>query len=96
MRILDDLERFARESPYPDALESIKEARTSIEKLINKMDTLEAGFDRIAERSRELIKLFYFADKSLRRNSPVIVKIPGISKAKYVWRHGNPVCISNR
>jgi autophagy-related protein 11 len=52
MSVLDDLECFARESPYPDALESIKEARAGFEKLINKMDTLESGFDRIAERSR--------------------------------------------
>ena len=52
MRVLDDLERFAREAQSPDALESIREARAGIEKLINKMDTLESGFDRIAERSR--------------------------------------------
>lgn len=52
MNVLDDLERFAQESPYPAAFESIREARTGIEKLITKMDTLEAGFDRIAERSR--------------------------------------------
>ncbi|EKM58045.1 uncharacterized protein PHACADRAFT_139619 [Phanerochaete carnosa HHB-10118-sp] len=51
LHVLDDLERFARQSPHSDALESIMEARTGIEKLLNKMDTLEAGFDRIAERS---------------------------------------------
>ncbi|GJE85510.1 ATG11 domain-containing protein [Phanerochaete sordida] len=51
LHVLDDLERFARQSPYPDAIESIQEARANIEKLINKMDMLESGFDRIAERS---------------------------------------------
>ena len=60
MRVLDDLERFAREAQSPDALESIREARAGIEKLINKMDTLEAGFDRIAERSCELaVKMIF-------------------------------------
>lgn len=55
MSVLDDLERFARESPYPAVLNSIKETRTGLEKVINKMDALESGFDRIAERSRASI-----------------------------------------
>lgn len=49
--VLDDLERFARESPIPAALTSVQEARNGLDKLIHKMDGLEAGFDRIAERS---------------------------------------------
>jgi autophagy-related protein 11 len=35
---------------------SVQEARVAVEKLIAKMDNLEAGFDRIAERSCELNK----------------------------------------
>lgn len=53
MTMFSDLERFARESPYPSALAAVKEARTALEKLITRMDTLESGFDRIAERSCE-------------------------------------------
>lgn len=53
MTMFSDLERFAHESPYPSALEAVKEARTALEKLIARMDTLESGFDRIAERSCE-------------------------------------------
>ncbi|KAI0767884.1 hypothetical protein BC629DRAFT_1596149 [Irpex lacteus] len=48
---MDDLEQFARKSPHPGALASVQEARAGLEKLIHKMDGLEAGFDRIAERS---------------------------------------------
>lgn len=54
MRVLDDLDHFARESPDPAALTSVNDVRTGLEKLVSKMDNLEAGFDRIAERSREL------------------------------------------
>ncbi len=50
---MDDLEQFARKSPHPGALASVQEARAGLEKLIHKMDGLEAGFDRIAERSRK-------------------------------------------
>lgn len=51
MNVLDDLDRFARESPYPAAIDSIREVRSGLERLLSKMDTLESGFDRIAERS---------------------------------------------
>ncbi|PSR70585.1 hypothetical protein PHLCEN_2v13523 [Hermanssonia centrifuga] len=51
MHVLEDLEHFARELTDPAAKSSIQEARASLEKLISKMDSLEAGFDRIAERS---------------------------------------------
>lgn len=61
MNVLNDLERFARESPYPAALDSIREARTGLEKLVNKMDALESGFDRIAERSCALPPLQNYA-----------------------------------
>ena len=51
MAMLDDLERFARENSDDVALKSVQEARSGLEKLIAKMDSLESGFDRIAERS---------------------------------------------
>ncbi len=58
MHVLEDLEHFARELTDPAAKGSIQEARASLEKLISKMDSLEAGFDRIAERSREISPSF--------------------------------------
>lgn len=53
MHVLDDLEHFAHDSSNPTALTSVKEARMGLEKLIIKMDSLESGFDKIAERSCE-------------------------------------------
>lgn len=52
-RVLDDLERFARSSADTVALGAVRESRIALEKLVTKMDNLEAGFDRIAERSCE-------------------------------------------
>ncbi|KAI0346465.1 putative peripheral membrane protein [Trametopsis cervina] len=49
--VLHDLEHFCRESSHDVALASVREARVGLDKLIQKMDGLEAGFDRIAERS---------------------------------------------
>lgn len=57
MHVLDDLEHFARDSSNPIALTSVQDARAGLEKLIVKMDSLESGFDRIAERSRKLFRL---------------------------------------
>lgn len=54
MAMLDDLEGFARADAT--ALSSVTEARAGLEKLIGKLDTLEPGFDRIAERSREFLR----------------------------------------
>lgn len=51
MLVLDDLEHSAQESTLPGFLSSVQEARAALDKLINKMDGLQAGFDRIAERS---------------------------------------------
>ncbi|EPT00582.1 hypothetical protein FOMPIDRAFT_152203 [Fomitopsis schrenkii] len=51
LHILDDLEHFAEASQDPAALSSVREARSGLDKLIGKMDSLESGFDRIAERS---------------------------------------------
>ncbi|OSX61021.1 hypothetical protein POSPLADRAFT_1057962 [Postia placenta MAD-698-R-SB12] len=50
-RVLDDLEHFAHDRQDEAALNSVREARTGLERLIGKMDNLESGFDRIAERS---------------------------------------------
>ena len=53
-KVLRELEDLARSNPNPSALISVQEARSSLEKHVHKMDNLESGFDRIAERSREL------------------------------------------
>lgn len=53
LQVLTDLETYARSSSNPAAMSSVQEARTAMEKLITKMDNLETGFDRIAERSCE-------------------------------------------
>ncbi|KAG6335512.1 hypothetical protein ID866_3584 [Astraeus odoratus] len=50
-KTLEELEEFAKSRPDPAALTSVQEARTALEKLVQKMDNLESGFDRIAERS---------------------------------------------
>lgn len=57
MHILDDLDHFAEASQDPAALSSVREARSGLDKLISKMDSLEAGFDRIAERSCEALRV---------------------------------------
>lgn len=54
-RVLDDLEHFAQESGSEPALASVQESRHALEKLVVRMDGLESGFDRIAERSRTSI-----------------------------------------
>ncbi|KAJ7785215.1 putative peripheral membrane protein [Mycena maculata] len=51
LRVLDDLENAARASNDLVALAAVRECRAALEKLIVKMDSLESGFDRIAERS---------------------------------------------
>ncbi|KAI0754446.1 hypothetical protein C8Q80DRAFT_1350248 [Daedaleopsis nitida] len=50
-RVLDDLEHFSKESGDAVAATSVQEARSKLDKLVAKMDNLESGFDRIAERS---------------------------------------------
>lgn len=52
LQVVHDLEEYARSSSDPAILNSVQETRFSLEKLVQKMDNLEAGFDRIAERSR--------------------------------------------
>ncbi|KAJ6586410.1 putative peripheral membrane protein [Mycena vulgaris] len=48
LRVLDDLETTADD---PVARAAVRECRAALERLVAKMDGLEAGFDRIAERS---------------------------------------------
>jgi hypothetical protein len=50
IHLMDELERFAQ-TLDPVAVETVKETRLALDKLIAKMDGLEAGFDRIVERS---------------------------------------------
>ena len=56
--MLDDLERFARDAKDPAAEGSVQEARLKLDKLIDKMDSLEPGFERIAERSRTYVSAY--------------------------------------
>ncbi|KAI0319256.1 putative peripheral membrane protein [Amylostereum chailletii] len=50
--MLTDLEDYVRNLRDGDtALESVREIRANVEKLVQKMDSLEPAFDRIAERS---------------------------------------------
>ncbi|KAA1472524.1 putative peripheral membrane protein [Dentipellis sp. KUC8613] len=52
LKVLKDLEQYAETLSDADgALRSIRETRNNLEKLVSKMDALESGFDRIAERS---------------------------------------------
>ena len=55
--MLEDLEHFATTSSDPAVLASIQEARSGLNKLVDKLDMLESGFDRIAERSSEVFLL---------------------------------------
>ena len=54
-RVLDDLDHFAKDTHDVAAEASVQDARSKLEKLVGKMDGLEPGFDRIAERSRGLL-----------------------------------------
>lgn len=51
LRVLDDLEDVSRTGDDSAALQAVRECRTALEKLVAKMDNLESGFDRIAEKS---------------------------------------------
>lgn len=52
--LLNDLDAYAQaqSKDSPIAVNSVRACRASMEKLISKMDDLEVGFDKIAERSR--------------------------------------------
>ncbi|KAH7874259.1 putative peripheral membrane protein [Lentinula edodes] len=51
LHVLDDLEELSRTSNDGAALTAVRECKASLDKLVAKMDGLESGFDRIAERS---------------------------------------------
>lgn len=55
LHVLDDLEELSRTSNDGAALSAVRECKASLDKLVAKMDGLESGFDRIAERSRQFI-----------------------------------------
>ena len=57
LRVLDDLDNYMRSSNDSIGLRAVQECRIAMEKLIVKMDSLESGFDKIAERSRGLLRL---------------------------------------
>lgn len=61
LRILEDLERHAQTlKDNGVALANVRETRTSLQRLVDKLDGLETGFDRIAERSCMPITPFPF------------------------------------
>ncbi|KAJ7275721.1 putative peripheral membrane protein [Mycena rebaudengoi] len=51
LHVLDDLENASQTANDLVALGAVRECRAALEKLVVKMDSLESGFDRIAERS---------------------------------------------
>ncbi|RDB29904.1 Autophagy-related protein 11 [Hypsizygus marmoreus] len=51
LKVLDDLEQYSRSSNDVAALKAVRECRAALDKLVARMDSLESGFDRIAERS---------------------------------------------
>ena len=55
--VLEDLEHYSRNSNDVKALEAVQQCRADLDKLVAKMDGLESGFDRIAERSRECLRI---------------------------------------
>ena len=53
LRVFDDLDQYGSQDPL--ALGAVRECRTALDKLVGKMDSLESGFDKIAERSRKCL-----------------------------------------
>ncbi|KAH9962908.1 hypothetical protein BC827DRAFT_1195700 [Russula dissimulans] len=52
LRVLEDLERYAQSlRDNGVTLANIRETRANLQRLVDRMNTLETGFDRIAERS---------------------------------------------
>ena len=82
--VLDDLEHFAKSTGDAAAMSSVKEARVSLERLIGKMDGIESGFDRIAERSRETGKYMMPIQLLTSLHSVVRFLVGITSKAEYV------------
>ena len=59
LHVLDDLENYVSSTNDAIGLRAVQESRIAMEKLIIKMDNLESGFDKIAERSRGFSMLVY-------------------------------------
>ncbi|KIL61079.1 hypothetical protein M378DRAFT_13754 [Amanita muscaria Koide BX008] len=49
LRVFDDLDQYGSQDSL--ALGAVRECRAALDKLVGKMDNLESGFDKIAERS---------------------------------------------
>ena len=86
LHILDELESYARTSDAPTAAKAIAECRASLEKLIGKMDNLELGFDKIAERSRESCSLFHGGSSALLLIRFLIITVLSQSRISQVRR----------
>jgi hypothetical protein len=56
LRLFDELEHLAQ-SFDADALAALRQTRAALDKAVAKMDSLESGFDRIAEKSCEISRL---------------------------------------
>lgn len=50
INMVDELEQLAQ-SYDAEALNAVRETRSALSKAIERMNTLESGFDRIAEKS---------------------------------------------
>ena len=59
LHVLDDLENYVSSTNDAIGLRAVQESRIAMEKLIVKMDNLESGFDKIAERSRGFTMLLH-------------------------------------
>ena len=81
LHVLDDLEHFAEASQDPVALSSVREARSGLDKLIGKMDSLESGFDRIAERSCEALCIHFYVRLQLTSAYAVFPVLSEIGRA---------------
>lgn len=83
MRVMDDLEEYARSLDDEDvALNIIGETKASLQKLVEKMDGLETNFDRIAERSRTFLSdLFKWCRSDHPFSTSYIVFAASIIKA---------------
>lgn len=96
MLLLDDLESFAKKSQDPVALASIKDTRAGLDKLISKMEGLEANFDRIAERSCPFFKQLFLiiirlikCMKCFRRLDCLLID-GDVSNFSWLNQHGTP------
>lgn len=80
--VLRDLETFAKSTNDAAAIRSVEEARASLERLIGKMDGIESGFDRIAEKSRMSDPATWCPSLSVNQHPPcsVVCFLVGITQ----------------